>query len=153
MADYDAFGVFAGLLNIESTLLRFDINDNNILDGTKRYSEVLNAYEEVYQGAIKGLVAKNGGFLEKLAKPIFMYLVKYGKIPDTGNMDSLAHFAKYYVKFLARSKKAHEHADRSTMATILKTLKSESETNKVHPFQCEKCFRNPDQPCEPEGDW
>ena len=142
----DAFAVFAGLLNLESTLLRFDINGDNRLNGDKSNNEVLNAYYEVYQGAIKGLVAPNGGFMEKLAKPIFQYLIKYGTVPDTSNFGSIWDFAKFLLKLNKRA-----DATRTTIATVLKTLGEQSENSKLHPYKCEECLRDPNYECLPEG--
>lgn len=146
----DAFAVFAGLLNLESTLLRFDTNHDNRMNGDKHNNEVLNAYYEVYEGAIRGLVAPNGGFMEKLAKPIFQYLVKYGKVPDTSNFGSIWSFAKFLLRINKRA-----DASRTTIATILKTLGDQGETSKNHPFKCEECLTNPEVGCDPEdmGTW
>lgn len=146
MKDKDAFGVFAGLLNVESTLIRFDKNENNKMDGDKNNNEVLNAYYEVYEGAIKSLVAPNGGLMEKLAKSIFQYLIKYGKVPDTGNFGSIWDYAKFLIKINKRA-----DASRTTIATILKTLGNESDNAKIHPFKCEECLGNPDFECAAEG--
>lgn len=146
MKDKDAFGVFAGLLNVESTLIRFDKNENNKMDGDKNNNEVLNAYYEVYEGAIKGLVAPNGGLMEKLAKSIFQYLVKYGKVPDTKDFNSLWDYAKFLIKINKRA-----DASRTTIATILKTLGNESDNAKEHPFKCDECLRDPTTECVPEG--
>lgn len=146
----DAFAVFAGLLNLESTFLRLDTNGNGVMDGKrKKNSEVMNAYYNVYQGAIQGLVAPNGGFMTKLAKPIFQYLIKYGKVPDTSQFSSIWQFAKFLLKFNKRA-----DASRLTIATILKTLGNESETSKKFPFKCDECMHDPDKVCEPEdGSW
>lgn len=141
----DAFAVFAGLLNVESTLLRFDTNKDNRLNGDKKNNEVLKAYYEVYEGAIKALVAPNGGFMEKMAKPIFEYLVKYGKVPDTNKFKTVWDFIKFLLKVNKRS-----DATRTTIATILKTLGEQGDTQKFHPFKCDECMRNPNLGCEPE---
>lgn len=150
MKPNDAFAVFAGLLNLESTFLRLDTNQNGVMDGLrKKNSEVLNAYYNVYQGAIKGLVAPNGGFAEKLAKPIFQYLIKYGTVPDTSQFSSVWQFFKFLIKFNKRS-----NASRMTIASILKTLGDQSETSKLYPFKCDECLHDPDMLCEPEdGAW
>ena len=142
----DAFAVFAGLLNVEATMLRFDLNQNNRLDGTKGFNEVMHAYYTVYEDAIKALVAPNGGFMEKLSKPIFKYLIKYGEVPDTKNFGSIWQF----VKFLLKRNKAAD-ASRTTFASILKTIGDQSETSQAHPFKCEECLRDPTVECEPEG--
>ncbi|MCT4641395.1 MAG: hypothetical protein N4A33_03795 [Bacteriovoracaceae bacterium] len=156
MKPTDAFAVFAGLLNLESTFLRLDKNENGIMDGTSRkYSEVMDAYYEVYEGAIKALVAPDGGFMEKLAKPIFKYLIKYGKVPETDNCKisnlkqcgSILKFVKFLFKFNKRA-----DASRLTVATILKTIGEQSETAKKFPFKCE-CLV-PGNECQPEdGSW
>ena len=147
MKSTDAFAVFAGLLNVESTIMRFDANQNNKLDGYGRNNEVLTAYYEVYEGAIKGLVDPNGGFMTKLAKPIFQYLVKYGTVPDTGNFRSIWDFVKFLVKF---NKGAD--ATRTTIATILKTLGEQSGNSQKYPFKCDECLRDPNVECIPEDD-
>lgn len=145
----DAFAVFAGLLNVESTLLRFDTNQNNKMDGSKDHNEVMSAYYEVYQGAIKGLVAPTGGFMEKLAKPIFQYLIKYGTVPDTSQFKSILSFIKFLLKVNKRA-----DATRTTIATILKTLGEQSDSAKEHPFKCTECLGVPGATCEPEdGSW
>jgi hypothetical protein len=149
MKSTDAFAVFAGLLNVESTVLRFDTNQNNKMDGSKNHNEVLSAYYEVYEGAIKGLVAPDGGFMEKLAKPIFQYLVKYGEVPDTKNFTSIWAFVKFLLKVNKRA-----DATRTTVATILKTLGEQSENTKLHPFKCTECLGTPGTQCIPDdGDW
>ena len=162
MTETDAFGIFAGLLNVESTLLRFDINENNKMDDgcddnfLRKYkickktasetNEVLSAYYEVYEGAIQSLVAPNGGFMTKLSKSIFQYLVKYGKTPDTSNFNSLWDYAKFLVRVNKRA-----DATRTTIATILKTLGVESDNAKDYPFKCEECAAgDPDKLCQPD---
>lgn len=140
MSGSDAFGVFAGLLNLESTLLRFDTNGNGKLDGMKKKSnEVLTAYYDVYEGAIKSLVKKQislGNLSDKLAKPIFKYLIKYGKVPEM-QARSLWQFVKFLLKFNKRA-----DASRTTIATILKTLGEQSDTAKDFPFDCDECIDN-----------
>lgn len=149
MKSTDAFAVFAGLLNVESTLLRFDTNQNNKMDGDKNHNEVMNAYYEVYEGAIKGLVAPDGGFMAKLAKPIFQYLVKYGSVPDTSQFNSIWSFVKFLLKVNKRA-----DATRTTVATILKTLGEQSENTQLHPFKCQECLGDPTTVCVPDdGPW
>ena len=142
----DAFAVFAGLLNVESTMIRHDINQNGILDSDKSHNEVMNAYYEVFEGAIKGLVATNGGFMEKLAKPIFKYLIMYGKVPDISEFRSIWDFIKFLLKFNKRA-----DADRTTISTILRVI---GEQNNKYPFKCDECLRDPTVECIPEdGGW
>lgn len=145
MKSNDAFAVFAGLLNVESTLMRFDANQNNKLDGFGRRNEVLTAYYEVYEGAIKGLIG--GGIIGRLSKQIFQYLIKYGKVPDESNFRSIWDFIKFLLKF---NKGAD--ATRTTIATILKTLGEQSENSQKFPFKCDECLKDPNVECLPEDD-
>ena len=148
----DAFGVFAGLLNIESTMLKFDLNENGVLDGrVKRgeVNEVMKAYNEVYKSAMIALVAPNGGFRRRLAKPIFKYLIKEGTVPDESSFSSMWRFVKFLFK---RGKSAD--AERVTISTVLKTLGEQSENAIKYPFKCDECLRDPNKKCEPEdGAW
>lgn len=154
MKTNDAFAVFAGLLNVESTLLRFDLDQNNKVDAknSKGKNEVLNAYYKTYKGAIIGLVKDKVGqdwIAKLLAKPIFQYLVRYGSVPDTNKFSSIWRF----VRFILRSNKKSD-ISRTTISTMLKTIGEQSEGGKSHPFKCEECLRDPTINCVPEGeDW
>jgi hypothetical protein len=148
----DAFAVFAGLLNVESTLLRFDLDLNNKIDAQNKNgkNEVLNAYYEVYKGALIAMVkdiVKSEMIARLTAKPIFQYLVKYGEVPDSSQFRSIWRFVKFILK---KNKKAD--ISRATVATILKTIGQQSENASLHPFKCEECLRDPTVVCEPEGD-
>ncbi len=113
-SDNDMVAVLGGLLNVESTLIRFDHNQDNILD----YEELMDAFQ-VYKGSIETLIAKmdNTGMLKKLSKEIFLFLVKYETTPDPKNAKSLGKF----LKFLLENKKKIT-GDRRTIASILKNL-------------------------------
>ncbi|MEX1099829.1 MAG: hypothetical protein WEB87_05355, partial [Bacteriovoracaceae bacterium] len=141
----DAFAVFAGMLNVESTLLKFDQDQNNRLDSYNSYgeNEVLEAYYSTYEGAIRGMVADTGGpFLTRFSRQIFQYLVKYGKVPETSNFGSVWQF----VKFLLGVNK-NADADRTTVATILKVLGEQNAGDNY--FKCEECMRDPETKCVP----
>ena len=139
----DAFAVFAGMLNVESTLLKFDKNQNNKLDGFGRNNEVLEAYYSTYQGAIEALVAEQGGpLLTKLSRQIFQYLIKYGKVPETDDFGAI----KDFVKFLF-SRYKNADATRTTISTILKVLGEQNAGENY--FKCEECMRDPNTECVP----
>lgn len=144
----DAFAVFAGLLNVESTVLRFDTDQSNVLDYRNKYgrNEVIDAYYEVYHGAIKSLLDPKGGILTKLAKPMFQYLVKEGKVPDVKKFKSIWQFAKFLL-----SRKKNANANRDTFSTVLKVIGEQNDGDKK-PFKCDECLRDPTTECEPEGD-
>ncbi|MAX66624.1 MAG: hypothetical protein CME66_06785 [Halobacteriovoraceae bacterium] len=147
----DAFAVFAGLLNVESTLLRFDLDQNNNIDAynSNGQNEVLNAYYSVYKGALIALVegiVNNKIIARLLAKPIFQYLVKYSEVPSTSDFSSIWRFAKFILK---RNKAAD--ISRTTIATMLRTINEQSGSSD-QPYKCEECWRDPTVECEPEGE-
>jgi hypothetical protein len=147
----DAFAVFAGLLNVETTMLRFDLDQNNNIDArnSNRKNEVLNAYYKVYRGAVTALVEDIVGsaFIARyMAKPIFQYLVRYGDVPNIENFSSVWRFVKFILK---RNKQAD--ISRTTVASILKVIGDQSPTADAHPYKCEECWRDPTVSCEPEG--
>jgi len=110
LKENDAFTVFAGLLNVESTMNRWDLDENGQMDfrNAEGDNEVLNAYYTTYEGAIKGLVAPGGGFLEKLARPVFQFLIKYGRVPNTKKVGDLWKVAKILVSKKAQRADAKE---------------------------------------------
>lgn len=141
----DAFAVFAGLLNVEATVLRFDTNKNNIMDGV-RGNEIRYAYNNVYKGAIKALIDPDGGFMTKLSWPIFQYLIKYGEVPEPSQFRSVWKFVKFLLK---RNKRAD--ATRTTVSNILKTI-GEQAGEPGNEYKCEECFRDPTVECLPADD-
>jgi hypothetical protein len=146
MRGNDTFGVFAGLLNVESTVLRFDVDQNNKMNG----NEVEAAYHEVYNGAIKGLVTKmvpiSGGLLNFASRQIYYYLIKYGEAPEFKSGSSIWRFLLHLVKL---NKKKKAVATRTTLASVLKALGNTSDNAKEHPFKCGECIESV---CTPEGD-
>jgi hypothetical protein len=149
MKGTDTFGVFAGLLNVESTVLRFDADENNKMNG----GEVEAAYHEVYNGAIKGLVTNmvplSGGLLSFASRQIYYYLIKYGEAPEFTNGSSIWRFLLHIVRL---NKKKKAVATRTTIASVLKALGNTSENAKTHPFKCAECLSDPTTECAPDGD-
>lgn len=150
----DAFAVFAGLLNVESTMLRFDLDQNNNVDATNAdgKNEVMKAYYSTYKGAVVALVEDQVGqewIAKKLAKPMFQYLVKYGTVPNTSSFRSIWGFVKFILK---KSKNKKADITRTTVASILKTIGEQSENSAQHPYKCAECFQDPSaEECVPEG--
>jgi hypothetical protein len=132
MNRYDMMSIFGGIINVEQTMARFDVNHNNILDP----QEVEEAYK-VYENAIRALIPEIKVFgmniLQPLAKQFFLYLIKYKTLPDPKKFGTIIDFVKFLTKF--KSQKVAS-ADRMTIATILKTLAVESPANKENPFDC-----------------
>ncbi|MFZ4714521.1 MAG: hypothetical protein ACOYL6_12440 [Bacteriovoracaceae bacterium] len=107
----DMSAIVAGLMDIESTIIHLDQNHNNVID----YNELQDAFP-IYKNAII-VVAKLTKGQEFLAKSIFFYLIKYQKIPTTGNL---------FVFFagLETGWDKNITGDRVTIATLLKYISS-----------------------------
>ena len=86
----DSVLTIGALLNIESTLLRFDTNHDNILD----FDELVEA-NKVYSPAIISLAKLKPGD-EKFAKSIFLYMVSKMEIPPTGTWLKDAKFFSFH---------------------------------------------------------
>lgn len=122
--------VLTGMLAVEQTMVRFDINNDNVLQP----DEVLESFK-IYKGAVEALIPV--GFLKSLSKTFYLYLMKYKKLPDVQSIKSLgdmwravkegAHFAKFW---LSSKKNKESDADRFTIATILKVISDMSEAEK-----------------------
>ncbi|MCO4753605.1 MAG: hypothetical protein KC478_03950 [Bacteriovoracaceae bacterium] len=139
----DAFAVFAGMLNVESTLLKFDKNQNNKLDGFGVHNEVLDAYYTTYEGAIQALVAEQAGpFLTRFSRHIFQYLIKFGKVPETDSFGNVLSFAKFLIRL-----NKNADATRTTISTILKVLAQQNAGDNY--FKCDECMRDPNVQCVP----
>ncbi len=130
----DASTIFIALMHIEATILRWDVNKNNIMDA----SEVDSAYA-IYESALDGFV---DGVIKKVKKQIYQYLVKYETVPDQKQFGSIWKFVKFLVSF---NKKAP--ASRKTIAAILKAVGEQSTKQSIErgepQFDCKK-LRNPD---------
>lgn len=122
MNEGELFLVLTGLMAIEQTIIKFDTNDDNILQGR----EIEKAFP-IYRSAIRALLPK--GFKD-LAKRVFHYMIKNEKIPSTG-----AVLLMRTNPFPPNWKKVN--ATRKTLAIILKTLSEESPANAENPFPCE----------------
>ncbi len=126
-------------------MLRFDIDQNNLVDAynSNGKNEAITAFNDVYKSAVVPLVegiVGNEAAAKLLAKPVFQYLVKYGRVP--GALD----LGKFLFK---RNKNAN--INRTTVSNILRVIGEESENAILFPFKCEECLRDPTIECEPEG--
>ncbi len=78
------------MLNIESTFLRFDSNQDNIID----YNELVEAFK-IYKPAIISL-ANLKPSQEGYAQSIFLYMVSKMEIPPTGNWIDNVKFGSFH---------------------------------------------------------
>lgn len=132
----DMIGIMGGIYNVESTVNRYDVNGNNVMDA----DEVDVAYD-IYEGAVKGIIAEMemADFFKKIAmglhKQIFLYMIKENKVPAVD-----ADFLKFLVSF-----KWKAEAKRETIAGILRNIALQSKTSQSSTFDC-NTVRYPQQP-------
>ncbi len=101
--------LLGAMINIETTFLRFDRNNDNIIDN----SELDSAFE-VYEEAIFS-IARLKPDQRKYTKSIFLYMVKNMEIPKTGSwLDSV----KFMYFHMWESRKTI-HAKRLNIGTLL----------------------------------
>lgn len=112
----DIFLIFGGLQSVEQTMIRFDEDENNLLE----LSEIDNAFA-VYQNSVLEMLPDQQ--LRRFAKTFFLYMIRHKKIPEKDLS---------FYSFLATSKK-YTPADRFTLAAIIQTL---SELSKEQPYPC-----------------
>ncbi len=125
----DGMSIFTAMLNIESTMSRYDVRtNNNVMDK----DEVMDAYE-IYGPAIEGFINKMTGielFLAKqLKREIYLYLIKNEKVPSGVEL----------LKFVAFDFRKKAPATRKTIASILVNIAAQGEPD---PFEC-KWMRTP----------
>ncbi|WP_417334763.1 hypothetical protein [Halobacteriovorax marinus] len=80
MAKRDFTLLIGAMLNIESTFVRFDKNNDNIID-TKELDEAF----KIYQVSVQKMAELNG-WKKVLTKTVFYYMVKNMKIPSTSDV-------------------------------------------------------------------
>ena len=126
---------WAGLLVIEQSMLRFDVNRDNILSPSE-----LDKLYVVFRGALEALIPVD--FLKRYSKDIFRYIVKFQRLPETEvkGFKSLWRALRqgaHFVRFLFKSdRKQSVDADRMTYAAVLKII-AENTPSTDAPFDCE----------------
>lgn len=124
----DIMTILVAMTHVETTILRWDINNNNFMDA----SEVNSAYE-IYSPALDGFLEDQSAIIKKFKKQIFQFLVKYEEIPDPKNFKSIWKFIKFLLKF---DKKAP--ASRKTIASILVAIGEQNKKQSTGPqFDCQ----------------
>lgn len=132
-SESDLMLLITAMAHVETTVLRWDINENNILDA----NEVDNGYA-IYESAIDGFLDDYPSIVRNFKKQIYFYLIKYEEIPAVDSASS----AWRLVKFLASLKKASP-ANRKTIASILRLIGEQSDKSATGPkFDCNS-LRNP----------
>jgi hypothetical protein len=130
----DVMPLTVALMHIETTVLRWDANNNNIMDP----DEVDRAYE-IYAPALDGFMENKSPIIKKLKKQIYQYMIKYGEVPDEKDYGSVWKFVRFLLSFNKKS-----NADRTTIASILVAIGEENKKLRTEPeFDC-KLLRDPE---------
>lgn len=124
----DVMNILVAMTHVETTILRWDINNNNFMDA----SEVNSAYE-IYSPALDGFLEDQSAIIKKFKKQIFQFLVKYEEIPDPKEFKSIWKFIKFLLKFDKKSP-----ASRKTIASILVAIGEQNKKQATGPqFDCQ----------------
>jgi hypothetical protein len=136
----DIMTILLAMFHAETTILRWDANNNNILD----VNEVNNAYS-IYSGALDGFLAGKPSIIRRLKKQIYQYLIKYEEVPDETNHGSVWKFAKFLLRFNKQST-----ANRKTIVSVLMAIGEQNAKMSIDPkFDC-NYLRDPTNiPTEP----
>jgi len=130
----DLMTIMLALMHAETTILRWDINNTNIMEPT----EVDKAYD-IYSPALDGFMENMSPVIKKFKKQIYKFLIKHERVPDPKDFGSIWKF----VKFLASFSK-DVPANRKTIVSILYEV---GEQNKKAPdsprFDC-NLLRDPE---------
>ena len=142
MEESDGVVTWAGLIAVEQSMLRFDVDKSGVLEP----NEIDEAYV-IYESAIKALTPD---FLQGRAKRIFQYMIKYKKVPQIpefkGSIWQKAKQAWQAAKagvpmlkflYLTRYHNRVANADRMTFAAVLEIIAENSPAALENPFDCE----------------
>ncbi len=130
----DLMTIMLALMHAETTILRWDLNNTNIMEST----EVDKAYD-IYSPALDGFMENMSPVIKKFKKQIYKFLIKHERVPDPKDFGSIWKF----VKFLASFNK-DVPANRKTIVSVLYEV---GEQNKKAPgspiFDC-NLLRDPE---------
>ena len=136
----DMMSIFLAMTHIETTVLRWDMNLNNVMDP----NEVMDAYS-IYSPALDGFLEGKSPLIKRFKKQIYQYLLKYEEVPNEKQFSSIRKF----IWFLIRNTGATT-ANRKSIASVLVAIGEQGSPNL---FDC-SYMRNPDRiprDYDPEG--
>jgi hypothetical protein len=139
----DFMTIMLALIHAETTILRWDINKNNIMDP----DEVMRAYE-IYSPALDGFLEGKSPIIKKFKKQIFQFMIKYEQVPDEKDKKSILKFVGFLLSF-----KHKAPATRKTIASILVAIGEQNDKKREGPqFNCNLLRKPYDIPREPEAE-
>ncbi|MBC76227.1 MAG: hypothetical protein CME64_09445 [Halobacteriovoraceae bacterium] len=122
----DMFLIFAGLINMESTFVRFNQPQFSWYEADEKLSpeELRRAFKEVYSEAIESQVPS---ILAYTAEDVFRFLLDKGREPNLKEMIFRIAVVGY----------PSIYADRNSIAGVLKVISQSSEAKKNNTFACD----------------
>ena len=137
MSDGDGIVTWAGLLVIEQSMIRFDINKNMQLEPSE-----LDELFKVFKPAVEAMIPVE--FLKKYSHEFFKYIVKYERVPEVPDVTGIRSLWRalkagfHFVKFLFKSDANQSSiADRMTYASVLEIIAENSPSVEEEDFDCE----------------
>lgn len=129
----DFMTILVALLHAETTVLRWDINNNNILD----QNEINTAYE-IYEPALDGFLQDKNPIIKRFKKQIYQYMIKFERVPDESDYKSIWKFVRFLLSFDKRAP-----GNRKTIVSLLDVIAEQNKKLETGPqFDC-NLFRDP----------
>jgi hypothetical protein len=130
----DLMSTLLAMMHAETTVLRWDANNNNIMDA----NEVDRAYS-IYSPALDGFLEDKNAIIKKFKKQIYQYLIKYEQVPNEKEFGSVWKFIKFLLSF---NKEAP--ATRKTIVSVLTVIGDENKKMNPDNFDC-NWLRDPER--------
>ncbi len=134
-SESDIMALFSGILNVESTLAKFDFNNDNIINIAETDATFKHFKDALI--SIDPRLNTTGGRFLNFPRKAFNYIVDKKKVPKGGTISS-------FYKLMAKSPK--KPAYRDTLAAVLVALSGEGDIAKFNDYSClNHCFlKDPD---------
>lgn len=130
----DLMTITVALMHGETTVLRWDVNNNNILDA----DEINRAYD-IYGPALDGFLEDKNPIVKKFQKQIYQYMIKYEQVPDEKDFKSIWKFIKFLLSFDKRAP-----GNRKTIVALLNVIGEQNAKVSTGPqFDC-NLLRDPE---------
>lgn len=130
----DFMTITVALMHAETTVLRWDVNNNNILDA----DEINRAYD-IYGPALDGFLEDKNPIVKKFQKQIYQYMIKYEQVPDEKDFKSIWKFIKFLLSFDKRAP-----GNRKTIVSLLNVIGEQNAKVSTDPqFDC-NLLRDPE---------
>lgn len=130
----DFMTILVALMHAETTVLRWDVNNNNILD-----EDEINRSYEIYGPALDGFLEDKNPIVKSFKKQIFQFMIKYEQVPDEKDFKSIWKFIRFLLSFDKRVP-----GNRKTIVSLLNVIGEQNAKLRTGPeFDC-NLLRDPE---------